>query len=93
MHNVTESQDNGKDLSARRVIKTDGNEIFVERHDPYGFWTIRYKNGTMPETLKGQYTRAEYAIRAVNHYLELKAKEPYKIKPKPGVKSPNAKTA
>lgn len=77
--NIIESI-NGVDLANRRIIKTENNEIYIDREDPYGFWKVRYKTGSVPVGLGGYYTKPAYAIAAVNAYLEQKAKERPQIK-------------
>lgn len=61
-----------------RLISIDlgNNKINMKRTDPYGFWTIGFDKGQVPEKLRGLYTSAEVARRAVTAYLDEKGRTP-----------------
>ena len=52
-----------------RTIETNGAKIFLTRKDPYGFWSISFEHGQLPEQLTGSYTSAELAAADVDKYL------------------------
>lgn len=59
-----------KDLGNKRSLTLEnGNKIYFERKDPYGFWYIHYDKGQMPEKLRGAYTSYDRAKLAVDSYL------------------------
>lgn len=52
-----------------KVFELDnGTKINATQKDPYGFWTLSYSRGPIPDMLKGQYTTFEYAKVAVKDY-------------------------
>lgn len=59
-----------RDLSSeRKVSLSNGNSLWVRRHDPYGLWTIHYEHGQLPVKYQGSYTLFEYALADINKYL------------------------
>lgn len=59
-----------KDLSNDRVLELkNGNKVHIKKQDPYGFWRVSMERGQIPDTLKGEYTSANEAEKAVRHYL------------------------
>jgi hypothetical protein len=64
-----------KDLDSKRSLTLEnGNKIYIERKDPYGFWDIHYDKGQIPDSLKGKFTSYDRAEHAVKVYLSEKAK-------------------
>lgn len=69
---------------AVRTIKLpDGNKLNIKRNDPYGFWTIHFHAGQVPEHLRGQYTSIDIARREVDLYLEKRKTERPVLRRKP----------
>lgn len=64
-----------KDLSSDRVFNLDNNKLHIRKSDPYGFWTVSYERGQVPESIGGQYTSPMEAEKAVLTYLAAKGKE------------------
>lgn len=62
-------RENDRDGKTRDVNLSDGRTVRVESRDPYGFWYVNWGRGQLPDELKGTYTNAEYALRAVQAYL------------------------
>lgn len=62
-------------LRVRSINLAGGNKINVKREDPFGFWTISWERGQLPDYLKGQYTSFEEARKAVEAYLAQKNKQ------------------
>jgi len=60
----------------RRIKMDNGNIVYIECEDPYGFWKISLEKGQLPERLKGSYTLFDQALRDVNLWLRDKP-EPY----------------
>lgn len=54
-----------------RTVTIGKNTLRLNRNDPYGFVTISYEHGSVPEMLKGQYTSFSEASRRVEQYLAL----------------------
>ena len=46
----------------------NGNKVHFKRQDPYGFWSVNYDKGPMPEHLAGavftSFYKAEEAVKA-----------------------------
>jgi hypothetical protein len=63
-----------KDLSPIREFHLeDSNQIiYAKRVDPFGFWYVNFKHGTIPETLDMAFTTFAKAREAIEHYLRLK---------------------
>lgn len=64
-----------RDLGRQRSIDLGNNKINITSSDPYGFWTISYQRGQVPESLQGNYTTHEMALKAVELYLRDKKKD------------------
>lgn len=60
--------------SRRSYVMENGNELLAERKDPYGFIEIRFKKGSIPECLSGQYTSYDQADKVIKWYLNAKNK-------------------
>lgn len=58
-------------LGNERVIHEGTNPVVIRRKDPFGFWSIHYRRGPVPEGLKGDYTTPWKAREAFEHYLTL----------------------
>lgn len=61
-----------KDIPRTRTIDITGNRINITRDDPFGFYTVHFEQGSLPEKLKGNYTSLNEAERAVKQYLSEK---------------------
>ena len=71
------------DLANKRVMTLDnGAKLIFERKDPYGFWSIHYEKGQVPEDLQGHYTTFDLAQKDVARYLARKDKEVVEIQDK-----------
>lgn len=68
-------QSGDKDLANVRSFDLGNNKIRMTREDPYGFVSISYERGQIPESLKGAYTSFEEARKAVESYLVTAARE------------------
>src|SRR5258708_6608609 len=65
-------QQSEKDLSRHRVVELDkGNNINLERRDPYGFIHVWLDRGQFPDKsdLHGVFTTWDQAYNAVQRYL------------------------
>lgn len=84
MYELEQGMVTTKDLSPRRVFKLEGTnqEIYVDRKDPFGFWYVSLKMGTLPEHLKQAYTTFEKAKVDVVRYIEDRFAEKKVIKKK-----------
>lgn len=60
--------------TSRKVIDMGTNKIIMKRTDPYGFITIGFEKGTIPEDLAGNYTSYHEAKQVVETYLLRKKK-------------------
>ena len=58
-----------EDESRRKAVEYKNNKIVLEAKDPYGLWEIFMERGVTPKELKGQFTEPDYAIMAINTYL------------------------
>lgn len=59
----------------RKIVMSNGNFVWIECRDPYGFWYISLEKGKLPDKLTGSYTTFDMALRDVNQWLRDK-KEP-----------------
>lgn len=65
--------DSERDISRQRSIDLEnGNKINITQTDPFGFWTISYNKGQLPDHMRGQYTSYHQAELAVQQYLQTK---------------------
>ena len=55
-----------------RVFKLDNNKITLKRNDPFGFITIHFDKGQLPDNMRGHYTNFDVAKRDVLRYLDKK---------------------
>lgn len=58
------------DLKDIVEITTDKNVIYISNKNPWGFWSISLKKGTLPANLKGSYTTKDQAVREVVRWVE-----------------------
>lgn len=66
-------RDNGRH---RTLALEDGNKIHFKASDPFGFWSINFERGQLPESLSDQvWTTYDEAEKAVKAYLVSKKKE------------------
>ena len=66
-----EGSDATRDLGRHRTLALEnGNKVHFKCHDPFGFWTVNFDKGQMPDALSGHYTSFEYAEKAVRAYLQ-----------------------
>lgn len=72
---LDEFHDPSRDDPRVKVIELDNNKLVMKRTDPYGFISLNFERGQLPESLKGQYTTWEAARAAVENYLTLKGRE------------------
>lgn len=59
----------------RTILLDNGNKLHVTASDPYGLFTIHFDKGQIPESLSGQYTSYDEAMKAIKVYLQNKKKE------------------
>jgi hypothetical protein len=55
-----------------RSIPVGKNVLHAKRKDPYGFWTIHFERGSVPEELKGTYTSFSECWKKIECYLNRK---------------------
>lgn len=67
--------DTDKDLASVRIFQLDNNKVIVEKDHQYGFWSIKFEKGRMPDKLTGMYTSFSEAEKAVKSWLDMKNKE------------------
>jgi hypothetical protein len=73
---MQELDNSPRDLSKTRTLTLQGgNAINITSTDPFGFWYISWERGQLPEYLRGAYTSASEAEKAVNVYLAEKGKD------------------
>jgi hypothetical protein len=74
-----------KDLSPIREFHIDDSNqiIYVKREDPYGFWFISFKMGTVPEDMKQAFTTFAKAKEVVDNYLKERYEREAKRKARP----------
>lgn len=55
-----------------------GKNVMSARRNPmhYGFWTIHFEKGAVPENLRGQYTSRKIAEQAIKAYIQGREKNP-----------------
>lgn len=56
-------------MGSERVIYEGTNPVTIKKRDPFGFWTIHYRRGPVPESLKGDFTTPWLAKDAFDNYL------------------------
>lgn len=75
MHVDIYDVDRERDLSKNRVVKLeDGTKVIIRMTDPYGYWSIHYEKGRIPEDLKGSFTDFNMAVQKVKTYFQSKGK-------------------
>lgn len=68
-------QNTDKDLSSVRTFQLDNNKVIVTKEDPFGFWSIKFEKGRLPDDLSGHFTSFDKAEKAVNVWLERKNRD------------------
>lgn len=66
---------NGRPIENVRVLDLGNNKLYLKYTDPYGFVTINFDKGQVPQHLRGQYTSMDAAKIAALNYLENKKRE------------------
>jgi len=62
--------------TSRRTYELDGgNKLYAERKNPFGFISLHYDKGPLPERLLGEYTSYDEADRAIQQYLHARNRE------------------
>jgi hypothetical protein len=62
--------------TSRRTYELDnGNKLYAERKDPFGFIELHLDKGPLPERLLGKYTSYDEADRAIQQYLSARSRE------------------
>lgn len=57
-------------------VTSNGKEIEVVPLNGYNLFKVQFNSGgQLPKELKGTFTKAEYAQKAIDKYLDSKAKE------------------
>lgn len=73
MNDLFDDIDEVKDYGRIRKLKLSNNELIFEQEDPYGFWSVHFAKGQVPNTLKTQkWTTYNLAEEAVMNYLKNK---------------------
>ena len=55
----------------RKVVLENGNWLWMESEDPYGYWTVKLKRGKLPDNLQnGSFTTFRDLLNAVNIWLK-----------------------
>lgn len=47
---------------------SNGNKLYAERTDPYGFWRLHLDKGQLPERYLGYYTTWDAVVEDVQRY-------------------------
>jgi hypothetical protein len=55
-----------------RSIPVGKNTLHARRDDPYGFWTMHFERGEVPDELKGTYTSFDQCWKRIQIYLNKK---------------------
>jgi hypothetical protein len=55
-----------------RSIPIGKNILHARREDPYGFWTMHFERGEVPDELKGTYTTFDHCLKRIQIYLKKK---------------------
>jgi hypothetical protein len=66
---MNDFQDTNDLKRTREIELSDGQKLVLKCSDPYGFWTIHYLKGEIPDFLKGNYTSFIEAEKRVQTYL------------------------
>lgn len=56
--------------SQKTLLLNNRNKIVMRRHDPYGFITVHFGKGKMPDRLQGEFTSYHDAEKFVMSYLK-----------------------
>ena len=64
-----------REENKRTISLKSGNKLICTRTDPYGFWSISFERGAVPNELKGSYTTFNNAMRAIELWVERSNKE------------------
>lgn len=55
----------------RKIALTNGNHVWIECVDPFGFWKVKLKKGQLPDFIRNNtYTTFLGALNDVNRWLE-----------------------
>jgi hypothetical protein len=68
MHELLDQS--SKDIPNVRLYPVGNNVLRATRTDPYGFVSVSYERGQVPEELKGSYTSFEEARKAIVKYID-----------------------
>jgi hypothetical protein len=68
-------QNTDKDLASVRTFQLDNNKVIVTKEDPYGFWSIKFEKGRLPNDLSGHFTSFDHAEKAVQLWLARKDRD------------------
>lgn len=54
----------------QRVFKLkNGMRVFFKKIPPYGFWTVSFERGAIPDSLKGSYTSFKRLYDQVDYHV------------------------
>ena len=73
-----------------RQWKKGNYEFLIKMAEPHGMWSIRKPNGNVPMCLTGKYTSVDYAVAAIEGYINKNGHLMERQKPKE--KRQNTKT-
>lgn len=68
-------QNTDKDLASVRTFQLDNNKVIATKEDPYGFWTIKFERGRVPDELSGHFTTFQQAEKMVMAWIAKKNKD------------------
>ncbi len=55
-----------------KIFELDNGVVINARQtDPFGFWSLSYQKGALPDALKGQFTTFEQAKNSVRDYCNI----------------------
>jgi hypothetical protein len=67
--NMLDDFETDKDAPNVRVVAVGKNKIIARRTDPFGFWSLAFERGALPEWLQGSYTSYDQAFLDIQKYI------------------------
>ena len=62
------------DERTRFVELSNGNKLYAKQSDPFGFWTVNFDKGQVPDSLNQTFTTFRHASKAIEAYLKQRKK-------------------
>lgn len=68
-NSVDLDQDGDNEFVRVQEYESHGRKFNITSDGTYGLWHVKAKKGSLPDSLKGQYTTVELAMTAIDSYM------------------------